>query len=138
MKTTWLNSPEETLSFGAELGRSLKEGQILCFTGDLAAGKTTLIKGIVSGYMNYSPDLVSSPTFVYLNIYESDKTVCHFDFYRLGCPEEFLAMGFDEMLFSGALCCIEWPERVKPCLPDSVLWVHLEPAYENTRKITLS
>lgn len=138
MKSTLLNSDQDTISFGQQFGRTLKGNEILCFSGDLAAGKTTLIKGIISGYMDYPHGSVNSPTFVYLNIYEGGKTAYHFDFYRLDNPDDFLAMGFDEMLSEGRLCCIEWPEKVEGYLPPDCLWVSLEHVDENIRKITIS
>lgn len=138
MKSTLLNSDQETILFGQRLGRSLRGDEILCFRGDLAAGKTTLIKGIMSGYMDYSQDRVNSPTFVYLNIYEGSKTAYHFDLYRLDNPDEFMAMGFDEVLAEGKLCCIEWPEKVEGHLPPECRWVSLEHIGENIRRITIT
>src|ERR1700722_4422987 len=88
-------SPEETLSYGRELGRAAKKNSIFCFFGDLGAGKTTLIKGIVEGATGVAASNVSSPTFVYLNIYSSPKmSLYHFDLYRLKNEREFLSMGF--------------------------------------------
>ncbi|NGX57171.1 MAG: tRNA threonylcarbamoyladenosine biosynthesis protein TsaE [Chlamydiae bacterium] len=138
MKSYELNSVEETLSFGQDLAKQLPEGSILCFEGDLASGKTTMIKGIVSGMMDYPQDQVNSPTFVYLNIYEGDRIVYHFDLYRLEDPDEFLAMGFDELLDEGGVtCCIEWPERMAPYLPKPYIKVKLEHLGENRRLVTV-
>lgn len=89
---------------------------MICFFGELAAGKTTLIKGLVHGAADYDPSLVQSPTFNYLNIYEGSKRICHFDLYRLEGPEDFFTMGFEEYLEQETICCIEWAERIRPCL----------------------
>lgn len=137
MESILLKSDRDTILFGQKLGKTLQGNEILCFTGDLAAGKTTLIKGIVSGYMDYSQDNINSPTFVYLNIYENGKTAYHFDLYRLEDSDEFWAMGFDEMLSDGSLCCIEWPERIKDHLPSHCRWISLEHVDENMRRITI-
>ncbi len=82
--------------------------QIFCFHGNLGAGKTTLIKEMVSKKENIEKKDVVSPTFVYCNVYE---TCAHFDLYRLKNPQEFAFMGFDE-LFETHLCLIEWPEKL--------------------------
>lgn len=130
------NSPEETQQLGCAFGKTLKEGSIICFFGDLAAGKTTFIKGLVEGAANYPSALVNSPTFVYLNIYEGTKTIYHFDLYRLSGPEEFLEMGFDEHLFGQGICCIEWSERISTHLPPHAIFIKMEHVDEGTRKIT--
>jgi len=131
-----LNSPEETKQFGLALAKILPENAIVCFEGDLAAGKTTLIKGLVSGLMNYPEEKVNSPTFVLLNIYEGDKVVYHFDLYRLQDPDEFLMLGFDEMWGQGVVC-IEWPERITPHLPGSYFRIKLEHTGEDRRRVTV-
>jgi len=132
-----LNSPEETIQFGQNLAKQLPKSAVLCFEGDLAAGKTTLIKGLVSGLMDYPQDQVNSPTFVLLNIYEGDQIVYHFDLYRLEDPDEFLVMGFDEMWDQQSVVCIEWPERITPHLPKQYYRIKMEHIGENQRRITV-
>lgn len=131
------NSPEETLAFGESLGRSLQPNRVLCFFGDLGAGKTTLIKGIVKGYAQYPLEQVNSPTFVYLNIYSGTKTVFHFDLYRLRDADEFLSMGFDEMFTAGGLCCIEWSEKIVELLPPDALKITMGHQGEHSRSIKI-
>lgn len=132
------HSSEETQQIGYKLGKQLKENSIVCFIGNLAAGKTTLIKGIVTGAAQYPQELVNSPTFVYLNIYEGQKIIYHFDLYRLKTSEEFLHMGFDEVLFAGGICCIEWADRIATLLPENCLYIRLEHQEETKRKIIVS
>lgn len=131
-------SREETWQFGHQLGAHLKENSIVCFKGDLAAGKTTLIKGIVAAAADYPEEQVNSPTFVYLNIYEGKKRIFHFDLYRLRGAEEFLSMGFDEMFFAGGICCIEWSERITALLPANCIHINIEHQEETTRKIIVT
>ncbi|NGX31541.1 MAG: hypothetical protein K940chlam8_00912, partial [Chlamydiae bacterium] len=104
--------------------------RIFCFHGDLGAGKTTLIKEIISKKDNVKKDVIVSPTFVYCNLYE---TCAHFDLYRLKNPQEFTFMGFDE-LFDTHLCLIEWPERLVE-LPQKRIDVFIEHETQNTRRI---
>lgn len=132
------DSAEATQAFGQTLARHLKPGTILCFFGDLAAGKTTLIKGIVQELTGIPKDQVSSPTFTYLHIYPGDINVYHFDLYRLKDEDEFLSMGFEEMLRANGVCCIEWSERIAALLPPDVLRITLTHAGEDRRTIEVS
>jgi len=140
-------SPEETIAYGIEFGKSLADNSVVCFLGDLGAGKTTFIKGVVQGFANYDPSQVNSPTFVYLNIYSSsihtgERTVYHFDLYRLRDSDEFLSMGFDDVFYAGGICCVEWSEKIRALLPEQCIYVTLqglsgENASENARQITI-
>ncbi|GAB4234753.1 MAG: tRNA (adenosine(37)-N6)-threonylcarbamoyltransferase complex ATPase subunit type 1 TsaE [Chlamydiales bacterium] len=116
-------TPEETTALGGVLASQLKPQQVLCFYGDLGSGKTTLIKGIASSVTSCSIDEINSPTFTYLNIYEGNITIYHFDLYRLMNSEEFTNMGFDEFFESKGLCCIEWPERISSLIPQDAVKV---------------
>jgi tRNA threonylcarbamoyladenosine biosynthesis protein TsaE len=132
------SSSEETIQFGKELGQKAKRNAIFCLFGDLGAGKTTLVKGIVWGCTGISPLSVSSPTFVYLNIYSSQEaSLYHFDLYRLKGVDDFLAMGFDEYLFDSCVTCIEWSERIASILPPDVIKIDLTFVDEGLRKIKI-
>lgn len=126
------------MDFGLKFGREMTPGTILLFYGDLAAGKTTLIKGIVAGYTGSSIDEVSSPTYSYLHIYEEKKRAYHFDLYRLNGCDEFLSMGFDEFFYKNDVCLIEWAERIHPLLPlPNAMTITLEHISEDKRKISI-
>lgn len=133
-------SSEETQSIGVKIGKKLKAGSVICIHGDLGAGKTTLVKGIIFGINDTDPDLIQSPTFTYVNSYEpSDRnrealTVHHFDLYRIKDEKEFDQRGFSEFFTEDAICLIEWPERINHQSFDQI---HLEYMEENQRKITL-
>lgn len=138
MESFITHSSTETTQFGYEWGKNLPNHALICFFGDLAAGKTTLIKGIASGASGCSEDSVNSPTFVYLNIYSGKRNVYHFDLYRLQNPEEFLSMGFDEYFDVEGIVCIEWPERIAPFLPVPRYEVRLQHAGEGSRVIEIN
>lgn len=106
------HSAEETRQLGREIGRQLPINSVICFYGDLGAGKTTFIKGLAGGVLGSSGEEINSPTFTYLNIYPGNKTLYHFDLYRLRDGDEFLQMGFDEYFDAGGICCIEWAEKI--------------------------
>ena len=127
------SSPEETVSIGEEIAALLPKNQVVCFTGDLGAGKTTLIKGIVTHITGLPPHEINSPTFNYLNLYEGRETIYHFDCYRLKGPKDFLTRGLDE--YFGALCLIEWPERIASILPANRSMIKIEYHGEKERTI---
>lgn len=125
------------MMLGASLGRSLPDNSVVCFFGELGAGKTTFIKGLAAGAAGISPDTINSPTFVYLNIYTGNRTVYHFDLYRLRDADEFMGMGFDEYFHAGGICCIEWSERIASLLPDNVVTVRMAHVSPNEREIEI-
>jgi tRNA threonylcarbamoyladenosine biosynthesis protein TsaE len=134
-------SEEDTIAFAKKFSQQIPPNSILCFFGDLGAGKTTFIKGLVVAMTQCEQDLVNSPTFVYLNIYPADKAgnkaVYHFDLYRLRDLDEFLSMGFDEMFYAGGVCCIEWSERIASLLPPEAIYVTISHIKENERLIVI-
>ncbi|MBJ7448839.1 MAG: tRNA (adenosine(37)-N6)-threonylcarbamoyltransferase complex ATPase subunit type 1 TsaE [Parachlamydiales bacterium] len=137
MATHISRSAEETVAYGRKIAADLKPNSVLCFFGDLGAGKTTLIKGIVAYSTGISEQEIVSPTYIYLHSYPGKTTVHHFDLYRLQDPEEFLAMGFDEMLEAGGITCIEWSERIQNLLPPHCIKIFMEHEGDGIRQITI-
>ncbi|HSX12270.1 MAG TPA: tRNA (adenosine(37)-N6)-threonylcarbamoyltransferase complex ATPase subunit type 1 TsaE [Rhabdochlamydiaceae bacterium] len=129
------SSQEETQQLGHKLAQQLSPNSVLAVQGDLGAGKTTLIKGIVSSVLGLDPALVNSPTFTYLNIYPGDPVFYHFDLYRIQNENDFFKLGFLDYLDAGGICCIEWPERIRSILPEKTLWIQL--AYHDATKRVL-
>jgi tRNA threonylcarbamoyladenosine biosynthesis protein TsaE len=116
-------SPEQMQSWAASWAPTLPRGSVLALHGDLGAGKTTFTAGLVSGLLPSAR--VSSPTFAYLHLYgDLSLQIAHFDCYRLRSPEDFLLMGWDEILDQAHLTILEWPERCGACIPARAL--HLE------------
>jgi tRNA threonylcarbamoyladenosine biosynthesis protein TsaE len=114
-----------------------KGEKILLFQGEMAAGKTTLIKEICRQAGVTEP--VSSPTYSLVNEYESPEhgTIYHFDFYRINSEQEALDIGVTEYLDSGCLCLIEWPANIAGLLPDRFVEVIIEKGIGEARAITL-
>lgn len=131
------DSPEETEKIGQQIGKTLPDGSVVCFFGDLAAGKTTFIKGLAKGVAKVDPDQVDSPTFVYLNIYEGTRPIYHFDLYRLEGFKDFLDMGLDEYFGAPGVCCIEWSEKIQNFLPPHFIRVVMRHTGEKQREITI-
>ena len=108
----------------------------MCLFGDLGAGKTTLVKGILDGAQGKEhPHTLTSPTFTYLNIYPGTPTFYHFDLYRLRDADEFLSMGFEEFLAANGICCLEWSEKIQPLIPEEAVRVTIQHAGGDQRTI---
>lgn len=133
------HSEEETIALGQSLGKVAKENDIYCFFGDLGAGKTTLIKGIIEATALFNRCDVFSPTFLYLNPYISQRglSVYHFDLYRLKSVEEFLALGFEEYFFASGLTCIEWSEKIASILPEEKKIIEIKMSGPTERTIVI-
>lgn len=130
-------TPDETFALGERIGRHLPGGNVIALDGNLGAGKTLLIKGLAKGAADIDPEVVQSPTFVHLNIYEGAQTIYHFDLYRLRDSNAFLSMGFDEYLFAGGICCIEWAERIQDILPPEALRISLTHLIGDCRRVEM-
>jgi tRNA threonylcarbamoyladenosine biosynthesis protein TsaE len=117
-------SAEQTRRLGIRLGALLRTGDLVCLSGDLGAGKTTLVQGLAQGWGSLSH--VSSPTFVLCNEYRrpDGQVLFHLDAYRLANAAEAQDLDLDEMLAGGAMA-VEWPERILAALPANRLWLKL-------------
>lgn len=126
---------EETMELGAKLVSILPNGSTLCLTGDLGAGKTTLVRGMAKA-LNIK-EVVQSPTFNIMKIYfKGDKPLIHIDAYRLA--DINTDIGLDEYIaYPTGLTVIEWPEFIKEYLPDEVIEIKINNAGEDNRTITI-
>ncbi|CAD6878552.1 tRNA threonylcarbamoyladenosine biosynthesis protein TsaE [Methylomonas albis] len=119
-----LETPEDTEALGAALWQALPEKCLLFLYGDLGAGKTTLVRGLLRAAGHQGA--VKSPTYTLVEEYEiSGRRLFHFDLYRLKDPEELEWMGMDDYLNQNALCCVEWPQMGAGFLPVADLEVRL-------------
>ncbi len=128
------DSPEATRAIGEEFGRTAAVGDVFALTGDLGAGKTQFVKGLVIGAGGRAD--VTSPTFTLVHEYPDGRCpVYHFDFYRLESADAVLALGFDEYLNGDGICVIEWADRFRALLPKRTRWIALEVQSESERRI---
>lgn len=130
-------SPEQTRRVGARLGMLLQTSDLVCLSGDLGSGKTTLVQGIAQGWG--SLDQVSSPTFVLVNDYRSPggEVLHHMDAYRLKDAAEGEDLDLTFLLETGAVV-LEWPERIGSILPVGHFWVDLRWIADEQRKMVFS
>lgn len=127
MAVLTVDLPDEaaTRRFGADLALSLKPGDCVALSGPLGAGKSTLARALIRAVAD-DPDLdVPSPTFTLVQAYELRFPVWHFDFYRLGDPDEVAELGLDEAL-AGGVALIEWPEKAEEALPQDRLVIRFD------------
>jgi tRNA threonylcarbamoyladenosine biosynthesis protein TsaE len=131
------NSVAQTEAIAAELARSVAGGECVALYGELGAGKTQFVRGLVRG-LGGNPRAVSSPTFVLLNIYPTPRfSVFHLDAYRVSGADDFDAIGFGELIEQGGLVVVEWPERVASILPTRCVEVRIEAVSARRRRITI-
>jgi tRNA threonylcarbamoyladenosine biosynthesis protein TsaE len=132
----YTSSPEQTIKLGEYIGSCLAKGDVLALKGTLAAGKTTITKGIASGLG--IEENVTSPTFTLISEYEGRLPLYHMDVYRLDSTESFENLGVDEMLYGDGVCVVEWSEKVLECLPPDSISIALEAREDGSRVITVS
>ena len=128
-------NPEELNMVAADLLKFALTEKVFLFFGDMGAGKTTFIKAICKQLG--VTDSVSSPTYSIVNEYDSPNgKIFHFDFYRLKNETEAFDLGFEEYLYSGNYCLIEWPEKIENLWPDKYVRVTLRTMDDEKRFIT--
>jgi len=128
-------SPEETIKLGTYIGSLLRKGDVLALQGTLAAGKTTITKGIALG-LDITEN-VTSPTFTLISEYSGRLPLYHMDVYRLDSVEDFINLGVDEMLYGDGVCIIEWSEKVMSELPANAILIHIETMQDGSRRIAV-
>jgi len=127
------SSFEETMKLGEKLASILPSGSTVCMTGDLGAGKTTMVRGIASG-LNIT-DVVQSPTFNIMKIYfKGVRPLIHIDAYRLADVNSDI--GLDEYIgYETGITVIEWPEFIEKLIPKNAIKVVIKHQGENKRSI---
>lgn len=130
------HSAQETVDLGKKIGSLLKSGDVIAMTGTLAAGKTTITKGIAKALG--ITDVVTSPTFCLISEYEGTKMpLYHMDVYRLDGPEDFINLGVEEMLDGDGVCIVEWSEKVSSELPKRTIKIEITPLEDGSRQIKI-
>ena len=128
---------QDTINFASKFASTLTGNDIIVLSGDLGAGKTKFVQGILK-YFNLENE-ISSPTFTIVNEYNSpDTNIYHFDVYRLADVDEFYAIGGDEY-FSKGICIIEWGEIIENILPKDYYKISINKSLddENIREIII-
>ena len=128
-------SLKHTQVIADDLGATLRPGDVVRLVGEMGAGKTTFVRMLAQSF-GIPESAVSSPTFVIMNIYErpdDHPPLAHLDCYRLGDESELDALGWDQVINSGAIILIEWPDRIADALPKDCLTISIDHVDETTR-----
>jgi tRNA threonylcarbamoyladenosine biosynthesis protein TsaE len=139
MPTHLSHSVADTEAVAASLAQTLRGGECIALDGDLGAGKTQFVRGLVRG-LGGSGRAVSSPTFVLLNVYDAPPIrlpVFHLDAYRLAGADDFEAIGFSELLTQGGVVVVEWAGRVEDLLPADRINVRIAAQGHHDRRIEI-
>lgn len=142
MKKIDINIPStEALQEAAhEFMAAMGDYTVFAFYGQMGAGKTTFINALCRE-LGVVEDVTNSPSFAIINEYRSDTTaelIYHFDCYRLENEEEAIEIGTEDYFDCGAVCLIEWPERIEGLLPDDTVTVEITVNDDDTRKLTIT
>lgn len=130
------------MNLGRELAHLLGSGDIVCLFGTLGAGKTILVKGMARA-LGISRDEVISPSFVLIREYlpvrktKAGIPLYHLDLFRLKSPQDIFNLGYEEYLYAGGICVLEWAQRLARFLPSEFLKIELKIKDRTKRVIKL-
>lgn len=132
-----INSIDEIDLAAAKFVDEMGENKVFAFYGSMGAGKTTFIKAVCEQLG--VTDVINSPTFAIVNEYESGsgEPIFHFDFYRIKKEQEVMDIGYDDYVYSGNVCFMEWPELIEDLLPEDAVKVTIEENADGTRTVRL-
>ena len=130
-----IQSPEALDGAARQLLDAYPDNRIFAFYGEMGAGKTTFIKALCR--VLQVMDVTSSPSFGLIHEYRSERgdSVYHFDFYRIETVEEVFDIGYEDYLYSGDYCFMEWPEQVESILPDDTVRIALNSGEGGAREL---
>ena len=128
-------SAESTEAAGERLGATLGPGAVVALTGELGAGKTCFVQGLVRGLG--ATVRATSPTFVLVNQYSGRVPIHHVDAYRTDSMAELLDLGLLEMVGGEGVTVIEWADKLTPLLPPDAVHVHIAGVGDEPRAITI-
>lgn len=138
-QTFTTKSPEETIALGRRLARELAPPKLVVLTGDLGAGKTTLIKGIAEGFGAAQQEDVTSPTFTLIHEYRGKEAdVFHIDLYRVDTPRELETLGLDDLRSERSVLLMEWGEKFERFQRERDAEIRIERQGETQRKIVFA
>lgn len=128
---------EETIRLGEKIAKGLKPGDLVALSGDLGAGKTTLVKGIAKGLGVKDYRHVNSPSFVLVKEYKGKTPLYHFDIYRLNNLKDIEDIGYEDYLGGRGVVVIEWAKKMGRILPKKYLEISLKIKSHNQRIINI-
>lgn len=140
MKQILIPSLDKIDDAAREFMAQMGDETVYAFYGEMGAGKTTFINALCRA-LGVEEDPTGSPTFSIINEYRSDTTaelIYHFDLYRIESTDQALDIGVEDYFDSGALCLLEWPERIADILPDDTVRVDIAENPDGSRLLTIA
>jgi tRNA threonylcarbamoyladenosine biosynthesis protein TsaE len=131
------HSPEETIELGAKLARQLPHPCLVIMQGELGSGKTTLVKGIVSGLGVARQEEVTSPSFTLVHEYGRERKVYHADLYRIEGAREQSTLGLEDLLEQEATVIVEWGEKLLDQGSGAQVRIRMELLEGEDRRVTI-
>jgi tRNA threonylcarbamoyladenosine biosynthesis protein TsaE len=129
-------SEESTLQIAADFAVKMRMGDVLALVGPLGAGKTVFTKGLCGALE--CKDLVSSPSYTLVNIYEGRYKIYHVDLYRIEKPDEIADLDPDKLFYPDGITIIEWAEKVKHLLPKDIWIIKIDIVGEDKRRLQIA
>lgn len=138
MKEFYSQSIADTERIAREIASMLKKGDVLALYGEMGAGKTAFVRGLVGALCPECLPLVHSPTFAIVNEYEGDAvTVYHYDLYRIADEDDLYSTGFYDRLGGDGIVVTEWSELIESAIPSDAIRLRLEKCGETERRFVL-
>lgn len=138
MKEFYSKNLSDTDAIAAEIASLMKPGDVLALYGEMGAGKTAFVRGLVKALCPECLPLVHSPTFAIVNEYEGDTlTVYHYDLYRIADEDDLYSTGYFDRLGGKGIVVTEWSELIDGAIPADAYRLRIEKAGETERKFTL-
>ncbi|MEJ2007407.1 MAG: tRNA (adenosine(37)-N6)-threonylcarbamoyltransferase complex ATPase subunit type 1 TsaE [Acidobacteriota bacterium] len=131
------HSPEETIELGVRIARLLPQPCLVLMEGELGSGKTTLVKGIVSGLGVARQEDVTSPSFTLVHEYGRDRKVYHADLYRIEGSRELTTLGLEDLLEQQAMVIVEWGEKLLELEDEAQVKIRMELLEGENRRVTI-
>ena len=135
-RTVTSTSPAATRRLAADLLAEFADCRVFALHGDLGSGKTCFVQGLAEALGITAA--ITSPTFTLVNEYPAARPLYHIDLYRLGGPDEALAIGLEDYLETDAITAVEWAERAEDLIPTDTIHLHFESVdAPDERRITI-
>ncbi|MBR1521830.1 MAG: tRNA (adenosine(37)-N6)-threonylcarbamoyltransferase complex ATPase subunit type 1 TsaE [Bacteroidaceae bacterium] len=130
-----IKTVDEIAEAAAKFIDEMGENRVFAFYGKMGAGKTTFIKAVCEQLG--VEDVINSPTFAIVNEYVDGRgePIYHFDFYRIKKEQEVLDIGYEDYVYSGNVCFMEWPELIENLLPEDAVKVTIEEEKDGGRVV---
>lgn len=137
MSVYYTSGPAETFDLGKKIAQSVSDGSVIAMFGGMGMGKTAFTRGLAEG-LGIDPKNVSSPTFAIVHEYSGERTLYHFDMYRIESWDDLYSTGFFDYLDSDGVIAVEWSENIENALPDGYVKISFEKGEgDNDRIITV-